>query len=833
MTERRIYLGTAVGLFLLVFVAYLETMAGKNSFWDCGEFIATAYSMGIPHPPATPLYVVLGRVFTLLPLPFFSVVQKVNLMSALFGALGIAVLFVLIVDFIRERRGVPKNWTDRVVVYGCGLVGALFTAWSNTYWTNAVEAEVYAISSFVMGVTTILARRWARDPQNPARTGDIYLIIYLLSLGVGFHLGTVLTYPAIALYCYLFKNKTFKNADLVIFSFGFFLFMIHVNLKFGGPLGALCLLIFLVAILIRGTRGHKFAPIATGLFVLGVTIHLFLLIRSHQNPAIDEANPETWGNLIKVLRREQYPPGDMFVRKASWHFQFVEHFWGYFTAQYELVRPGGSLSGARLAIFPILVGFAGMVSLFRSNRRTFLLLFTTLFITSVGMVVFLNFSDQEVRERDYFYSPAFYFFGIFIGVGAAALLDFFFRPRAGENKLRLDTIGAIAGVAILVAMTGMQYRRYHFEHDRTHERVPWGYGRNMLAGLEPNAIIFTNGDNDTFPLWYMQEVEHYRTDVRVANLSLLNTDWYIHQLKHNDPKVDMAWTDDQIKNIQGYVDRDGNVTQPRDLAMNAILRDNFRKRPIYFAVTIPPEGLRPVEDYLVLEGLVYRVVETKGRGRKDYAKIERNANEVYVYDGILTPDYKRDNSVYRDDNQNNLVQNYAGAFIRVAQYVESQGDSLPDGTARDAAYAKAETNYLRGAEISPDFDILWAQLGTLYIKMGRSQDALDMYDRLAREHPNDDRWQFSLVQGLFAAGKREEGLARLRGLVDRNPDQEYVHQYFVQILYELGMAPQAEQVVKEWESRHPGQGGLRDYYNAVRGGLVEPLLGKPGLTGPQ
>ena len=188
----------------------LETMAGSTSFWDCGEFIATAYTLGIPHPPATPLYVVLGRVFTLLPLPL-SVAQKVNFMSALCGALGILVLFFIIVDIVRERRGPMRTTLDRIVVYGSGLVGALFTAWSTTYWTNSVEAEVYAISSFVMGLTTLLARQWSRKPNDPHSTGDIYLIIYLLSLGVGFHLGTVLTYPAIVLYCLLFRDKSFKG----------------------------------------------------------------------------------------------------------------------------------------------------------------------------------------------------------------------------------------------------------------------------------------------------------------------------------------------------------------------------------------------------------------------------------------------------------------------------------------------------------------------------------------------------------------------------------------------------------------------------------------------
>src|SRR5262249_30430483 len=174
LSERRIYFGTTIAIFSIVFIGYLQTMGTRNSFWDCGEFIACAYSLGIPHPPATPLYVVLGRVFSMLPLPM-SIAARVNMMSALFCALGIAVIYFLIVDFIRERRGVPQTWLDRLLVYGSAAVGALFTAWSNCYWDNSVEAEVYGVSCFVMGITTILARRFGRRPDDPGRTRDIYL----------------------------------------------------------------------------------------------------------------------------------------------------------------------------------------------------------------------------------------------------------------------------------------------------------------------------------------------------------------------------------------------------------------------------------------------------------------------------------------------------------------------------------------------------------------------------------------------------------------------------------------------------------------------------------
>jgi len=826
VSERRIYLGVTAALFFAVLVAYIETMAGSTSFWDAGEFIATAYTLGIPHPPATPLYVILGRVFTLLPLPL-TIAQKVNFMSAFFGALGIAVLFVLIVDYIKARRGVPATWVDRIVVYGCGAVGALFTAWSNTYWTNAVEAEVYAISSFVMGLTTVLARRWSRDPDSAHRTNDIYLIIYLLSLGVGFHLGTVLTYPAIALYCLLFRHKSFKDADLVIFSFGFFLFLAFVNLKFGGPLAVVALVAFLIGLAMRASKGQRFVPISTGLFVLGITVHLFLLIRSGQNPSIDEANPENWQNLMAVLRREQYPPGNLFVRKASWEFQIVDHFWRYFREQYEFIRPGGPVSGARLALFPILIGLAGMVSMFRHDRRSFSLVFVTFAITSFGMIVFLNFSANEVRERDYFYSPAFYFFGVFIGVGAAAVLDWFFQARAGARRARLETVGSVIAVAVLLSLTVMQYQRYHWSHDRSDERVPWGYGYNMLAGLPPNAILFTNGDNDTFPLWYQQEVEGFRKDVRVANLSLLQTSWYIHQLKHNEPKVELAWSDQQIANLQGYIDRDGNIVQPRDLAVAQIVRDNYGKRPIYFAVTVPRENMAPMEEYLILEGLAYRVTDTRGRDRLDLAAIERNASQVYRYDGILTADGKTDRSVYLSPNERNLIQNYSSAFIRLARASEVEGDRAGDDATRRARYEAAERHLLRAIEISPDFDLLYAQLGTLYIKMGRSTQALELYQSLYTQHPGDERWLFQIVQGLFAIGAYQEGVARLEELVARMPDEEYVHQYYAQILQELGQDAAADRAVAAWEARHPNAKSVREYLQAVRAGLVDSLLGVP------
>jgi tetratricopeptide (TPR) repeat protein len=319
--------------------------------------------------------------------------------------------------------------------------------------------------------------------------------------------------------------------------------------------------------------------------------------------------------------------------------------------------------------------------------------------------------------------------------------------------------------------------------------------------------------------------------VRVVNLSLLNTDWYIHQLQNNLPKVKIDWTPAYVENLPYTAASMG--MQPRDLAVKQIIWDNYRTRPIYFAVTIPHESLRDVEDYLVLEGLVYRLSDTKGKERRDFAKIEHNATAVYRYDGILRPDGKRDDSVYRDANQKNLIQNYSGAFIRLGQHAEDEGDRAASETQRQALYAKASDWYARALEISPDLDILYAQIGSLYIKMNRAADAVQLYEQMQRISPRDDRWEFQYVQALLSAGQVEAGLQRLQALVGRHPDEDYLQQYLVQMLYEAGKAPAAQQAVVDWEKRHPGEHTVRDFYDAVRSGMVGRLLGPGGAVSPR
>ena len=151
-------------------------------------------------------------------------------------------------------------------------------------------------------------------------------------------------------------------------------------------------------------------------------------------------------------------------------------------------------------------------------------------MTGLAIIIFVNQDNPQPRERDYSYVGSFFAFSIWISIAVAAMGDYirkFFKDKPIAKKVIIGSF-----VALVILMPGMMLKANYHEHDRSDNRLAWDYSYNILQSCEPNAILFTNGDNDTFPLWYLQEVEGIRKDVTVANLSLLNTEWYILSLIH-------------------------------------------------------------------------------------------------------------------------------------------------------------------------------------------------------------------------------------------------------------------------------------------------------------
>jgi DNA-binding SARP family transcriptional activator len=436
------------------------------------------------------------------------------------------------------------------------------------------------------------------------------------------------------------------------------------------------------------------------------------------------------------------------------------------------------------------------------------MLFVTTVVVSVGLISFLNFSDAEVRERDYFYSPAFYYFAIYIGIGAASLLNEF---RNVFERRKANPAPALYGFAVvLLILPFFTLNNHYFTHDRSRNYTCPVYARNMLIGLEKDAIIFTNGDNDTFPLWYIQDVEGYRTDVKVINLSLLNTTWYIKQCRDNEPKTPITWTDEQIHRLTPVPTKDGWL-QVRDLAVRHILGVNEWKRPIYFAVTVPQTTFEPYLDILEFEGLAHRFVRRKGKNMINMDKTIENIYRKYDYSGILDDDWKRDDSFYLPPHTEHLIQNYAAAFVHLALRQH-----------RDSLYADAVRALEIAHEISPAYSPPLQLLGWYYLDMGDTTSAIQFYqDRLARQ-PNSLEVRFRLAGVYQRTGRNLEALEQLEYLIRLEPNNRDAVMAATGIALRLDRIAKARQLLANWLRIHPedlgAKGALDDLDRQIQGG---------------
>jgi len=837
--HRRLGVACALALGLGALAVYAATAYRTVPFWDAGEFIATSFILGIPHQPSTPLYVLIGRLATLVPVG--SIAFRMNMLSAV--ATALAVLFTFLatdrlarrMDAARTSSGRPDaervdaggSGTRHVTGIVAGLVAGALVAFSSTIWFNAIEAEVYALSGMMVALSIWLVVRWAdRAPtaNAPAAARDLkvlLLVFYLLSLSVGIHLGTYLVLPGLLVFVIHEQVGSWSRTFALLAALGGGLLAVGVAGQVAGWMGAgaaseaagflaVSLLILTVA------RLRRPAGVLLVLLLLGLSVHLFLPIRAHLDPMINEGEPDNWRAFWDTLTRAQYPASNPFVRRAPALFQ-IEMFFRYLREQWSLI-PGtiGALSGV------LVVGGAALAGAWaqaRRDRSGFALLAVLALVTGPGMVVYLNLTDHEVRERDYFFTGFFQTWAMWAGLGAAMAARAVAGARRGEVPVpRL----AVAGLLIfLLALLPMQTQ--WFVHDRSGDSIARDYAYNLLVPLPPDAILFTNGDNDTFPPWYLQEVEGIRKDVRVVNLSLLNTPWYARQCRDYEPRVPLQLTDVEIQALQPIIDPESDkLLLVKDLAVHQIMRDNRNQRPLYLAVTVPDRmGL---EERLTMEGLAHRIHPEATPARIDLEICRRNVDEVFTpLNGILTPDGKTDMSFYRDENEARLIQNYAAIHFYMAIEYDRQGKV-------EEALAEAQ----RAQEVSPNFAGNRLFLGILYEKRGDLAKAEAHYRASLALNGADPgaglgttaRLNHRLGWVLAQQGRYDEALPILRKAVELGgPGYFDPYASLFEIHMRLGQVADGVAVLDAWLAVHPGDAEVRRVRDQAQSGELPPDTG--------
>ncbi|MFM9840524.1 MAG: DUF2723 domain-containing protein [Cyclobacteriaceae bacterium] len=637
-------------VFGIALLVYFITMEETASYWDCGEFIAVSYKLQVPHPPGAPLFLLMGRMFSFLALgDVTKVAYWINFMSVLASTFTILFLFWSITLFGRKVMGINKDaditeektW----LLMGAGLVGSLAYTFSDSFWFSAVEAEVYAMSSFFTAFVVWGVLKWDVIEDESRANRWLLLVAYMMGLSIGVHLLNLVTVPALGLIYYFkkFKPSTWGIVAALAVSVGIVLFIndfivpglptiagnfeiFFVNtlgLFFGS--GALTFTLMVLAALVFGiyyTQKHN-KPVwntflvATAFILIGYSSYATILIRSDYDTLINENAPKDALSFVRYLKREQYGSwpllygpyytarvidvkhgvpiyskgkdryeitdhksevvyepdqqtilprvwnsdnkqsymdilglqegqkptfgqnlyymfthqiGTMYMRYFMWNFAGRESDeqgadWFKPTQWFKNVPDELAKNGGRNNYFmiPFILGVIGMFYQFTKDTKNFAVVMLLFVMLGLALVVYLNSPPTEPRERDYIYAGSYYAFAFWIGLAVIGIAEV--AQRFLKNAKRAAIAATLIGLTapVLMAKDGWD------DHNRSDRFFSVDSATNSLDSCAPNGIIFTGGDNDTFPLWYAQETEGFRDDLRVIVTSYYNADWYIDQ----------------------------------------------------------------------------------------------------------------------------------------------------------------------------------------------------------------------------------------------------------------------------------------------------------------
>ncbi|WP_114749078.1 glycosyltransferase family 117 protein [Pleomorphovibrio marinus] len=661
-------------VFIIAFITYAVTAEDTASFWDPGEFIAVAYKLQVPHPPGAPFFLLVYRMFSFLALgDGLQVAYWMNIGSALFSALTILFLFWTITLLGRKLLALEMGKESKghtIALMGSALIGALSYTYSDSFWFSAVEAEVYAMSSFFTAIVIWAFLKWDVITDVKKENQYMVFIAYLVGLSIGVHLLNLVTLPALALVVYFkkYKKPNLKGGIVAFLLGGVALVIINniiipglpslagsmeiffvnsLRLPFGSGIIVFSLLFLggLVAAIIYSLNHGKVILntilICLTFILIGYGSYALIVIRANADPVINENDPKDIISFVSYLKREQYgyrpllhgqyfdaevidqKEGAPVYAKRRDRYEIVDYqivneydpsrttilpriystqerhkqiyrsklglregqkptfadniyfmfdhqlghmYWRYFLWNFS-GRESDYSDAAALTLWktistdfpeylkknkahnnyfmlPLFLGLIGIFFQAKYDPKSFWLTLMLFLMMGAVLVLYLNSPPVEPRERDYIYVGSFYAFAIWIGFGVLGLA----HQLAKLNK-NLAIAGTIATLITFPVPAIMAIQNWD-DHDRSNRFFSVDSARNFLASCEENAILFTGGDNDTFPLWYVQEVEGFRTDVRVIVLSYFDTDWYVNQMArpvNESPALDFTLQEENYR----------------------------------------------------------------------------------------------------------------------------------------------------------------------------------------------------------------------------------------------------------------------------------------------
>lgn len=910
-------------VFALSTLVYIITVEQTASYWDCGEFIAVSYKLMVPHPPGAPFFLLVGRIFSFLALgDVESVAFWINMVSVLSSGFTILFLFWTISMFARKilklAPGDEISPSQTISIIGASAVGALAYTFSDSFWFSAVEAEVYAMSSFFTAFVVWAILKWDLMEDESRANRWLILIAYMIGLSIGVHLLNLVTIPALGLIYYFkkYKNVTKWGVIATLGISGFIIILVNniiipglpslagvfeimfVNswgLPFGS--GAIFVGILVIGSLIAGilySLKHQKELLNTALLgitfiLIGYSSYSIIVIRSNYNPPIDENNPENVMTFVKYLKREQYgsrpllygqnftaqitgtKEGEAKYRKGKDKYELIDrdlsyeydkndmtilprmysnqpqhiqryrevtglregekpnlfdniefmlkHQMGTMYMRYFLWNFAGRESDIQDAdwlspldafekvpdeiannhgrnqyfMIPLLLGLVGLFYHYNKDKKNFAVVAMLFFLTGLALILYLNSPPIEPRERDYIYAGSYYAYAIWVGLAVLGLTDLLSKATSRKNA-------AILATALCFTAPAIMAQQNWDDHDRSNRYFSVDSAKNFLASTAEDAILFTGGDNDTFPLWYVQDVEGFRTDVRVVVLSYYNTDWYIQQT----------------------------------------MRKMYESEPFPYTLTLDNYRQGGPNDYLPYEDMGIKVIDLKRylsllKEDNKQLRIYQQANAVPSRTFALDVDKQKvlNMGIIPDGMDSLVVDRMVFSLKRGKNALEKKDLAILDVLATANWERPIYLNNTSMQQINVDLSKYAIQEGNAYRILPIEnphprQDFVDtetMYDNLINnfhyrelDNPNvyytedyrnfvlNHRTSFNtLAEALIQEGKKEKARKALLFSLDKMPDEAIPYDYTtvrtIELLFEVGEDKKAKEMAETYGNR--------------------------------
>ncbi|OGC91497.1 MAG: hypothetical protein A2W25_00535 [candidate division Zixibacteria bacterium RBG_16_53_22] len=637
---------------IATFIFYWLTCFRTFTWWDSSEYSIAALTLGIPHPPGSLLTVMAGWIAAKLPLgvdKFFALNLLACLMASFtlyfVGRVSLGLFYQTAENDSFRIKGVPHGPAIAT------SLAMLFFGLSATMWHYAIRFTPYMTTALLTILILTAALAWQKRMNDPDSHIWLALVTLLFGLDFSVHRTNLLMLPGFLAWIAVIKPRTFLSIKHWIF----------------------------------GIAG----------LAIGLSVQFLLIPMAAGKPFINFNDPSSLSSFWDYITLKQYGGGwliNMFPRKAP--------FLNTQVADYIKVFGDNFARGPWPVIrfLPFVLGLAGVILLFKRNRKIALGLAVMFLFSSLGAISYFNLPENFFRSIDRHYMPSFVIFGIFIAYGAASLMLAVLEVQ-GRSRLAIVALAAILLTLMPIQAAVRNYRLV----DGSRSYFAYDTAKNYLSNLPKDAVFLSQADIDTYPLWCLQIAENFRNDVAVCNISLMNTPWFVEQVIQRDDRFPVRMDRSELSALSIIPWHDSTITIPVNvraedygfadstlmpdsisflvrptlsgqyifvhdqMALRIIAANNWQ-RPICISTLIPESTLNWLAPSLRLEGMFRRLVPARA-AISDAEFLKHNLLENINYRGFADP------SIPKEAPTKWVAWNLCGAFLALSAMESSMGDT--------------------------------------------------------------------------------------------------------------------------------------------------------------